>query len=343
MNVAQNVSLRDYSTMRLGGSAAYLIEVQSRGEVEQALKWADANKVSAIMIGIGSNIIWGDEGYPGLVIVNKIMLFEKFEEDQDNTYITIGGGENWDSVVARSVADGLSGIEALSLIPGTAGATPVQNVGAYGQEISDVLVSVEAYDHKTSKFVTLAGSNCGFSYRNSRFKTTDHGRFFITSLTIHLTRTNPEPPFYASVQTYFEAHKITAYTPAILRDAVVAIRRAKLPDPAQVANNGSFFANPIIDESHLINLINRYPTISFWRLDNSKSKISAAWLVEHAGFGSFHDDQTGMATWPTQSLVFVNEHAKTTADLLRFKQKVVEKVKELFNIELEQEPELIGA
>lgn len=329
--------------MRLGGSAAFLTEAHSREEVEQAIKWADESNLTAIMIGIGSNIIWGDSGYPGLVIVNKISGYDKFEEDQENTYIKIGGGENWDSVVARSVAEGLSGIEALSLIPGTAGATPVQNVGAYGQEISDVLVSVEAYDHKSREFTAIAGSECGFSYRTSRFKTTDHGRFFITSLTLHLTRTNPQPPFYASVQGYFEEHNITSYTPKVLRDAVVAIRRAKLPDPGQVANNGSFFANPVIDESHLIQLLNIHPTISYWRLDNNKSKISAAWLVEKAGFGSVHDQETGMATWPSQALVFVNEHAKNTADLLRFKQKVVTRVKEEFGITLEQEPELIGS
>lgn len=343
MQIQQNIPLSQHSTMRLGGAAAYLTEAHSRQEVEQAVKWADNNNLPVMMIGDGSNIIWGDNGYLGLVIINKIIGYEKFDEDQENVYIRIGGGENWDSVVGRTVADGLTGIEALSLIPGTTGATPVQNVGAYGQEISDVLVSVEAYDHKVGQFVTIAGNNCGFSYRNSRYKTTDRGQFFITSLTLHLLRGNPLPPFYASVQSYFVAHNITSYTPKVLREAVVAIRQSKLPDPAKVANNGSFFANPVIDDSQLNELLKRHTNISYWRLDNGKAKISAAWLVEQAGFKAFHDPQTGMATWPTQALVFVNENAKSTADLLRFKQKVVSKVQEMFGITLVQEPELIGA
>ncbi len=342
MDIKQNVSLRDHSTMRLGGNAAYLVEVKTRQEVEQAARWAKEKQLPVVMIGDGSNIIWSDAGFEGLVIVNRIMRYEKFEEDAENVYITIGGGENWDSVVERTVADGLSGIEALSLIPGTAGATPVQNVGAYGQEISETLVSVECFDNQTGQSTTIPNSDCGFAYRDSRFKSADKGRFFITGLTLHLRRGNPEPPFYDSVQSYFEEHGVKSYTPAVLRDAVIQIRRSKLPDPAQVANNGSFFGNPIIDESLLTDLLANYPNMSYWRLDNDKVKLSAAWLVEQAGFKAFHDQATGMATWPAQSLVFVNEHAKTTADLLAFKQKVVEKVSAMFEIKLTQEPELIG-
>ncbi len=327
--------------MRLGGSAAFLTEVKTRQEVQQAIEWADSQSLPSIMIGVGSNIIWADEGYPGLVIVNKIIKYEKFEEDPENVYITIGGGENWDSVVGRSVMDGLTGIEALSLIPGTAGATPVQNVGAYGQEISNTLVSIEAYDHQSKQFVTIPNIDCGFSYRNSRFKTSDRGRFFITGLTLHLSKANPEPPFYASVQAYFDQHVIANPTPQVLRDAVIAIRQSKLPDPDKVANNGSFFANPIIDESMLNELLARYEDISYWRIGDGKAKVSAAWLLEKAGFKGAHDAETGMATWAAQALVFVNEQAKSTADLLKFKQKVLDKVQSMFGITLEQEPEYI--
>lgn len=343
MDIAKNVSLKDHSTMRLGGVAAYLVDVSSRGEVEEAVKWAGDNNMPAIMIGGGSNIIWPDSGYPGLVIVNRITGFEKFDEDNENTYLTIGSGENWDSVVARSVADGLTGIEALSLIPGTAGATPIQNVGAYGQQISDVLVSVEVYDNQDKKFLTIPNTDCGFSYRNSRFKSADKNRFFITGLNIHLRRGNPQPPFYPSVQGYFDENGITSYTPQALREAVIAIRSSKLPDPAKVANNGSFFTNPIIDDSQLTDLLAKYPTVHYWRLDSKKCKISAAWLVEQAGFKGVHDAETGMATWPNQALVFVNEKANSTADLLKFRQKVIDKVSSMFDISLVQEPELIGS
>jgi UDP-N-acetylmuramate dehydrogenase len=342
MNPQQNVSLAGYSTMGLGGNAAYLVEIHDRAEVPQAVAWARERKLPILMIGGGSNIVWRDEGFSGLVLVNKINRFEPFEEDETNVYLTIGAGENWDSVVARSVEVGLTGIEALSLIPGSAGATPVQNVGAYGQDISQTLVSVEAFDTQTSAFTTIPVSDCAFGYRTSRFKTIDRHRFLITALTLHLTRGNPQPPFYAAVQTYFDAHEIHTYTPAVLREAVLSIRNAKLPDPAVVRNTGSFFANPIIDEGALFQLRDSYPTMPSWDTDEAgKVKIPAAWLLDNAGLKGIHDQPTGMATWPTQPLVLVNEAAKSTADLLAFKQKIIETVQQKFGITLEQEPELL--
>jgi UDP-N-acetylmuramate dehydrogenase len=326
--------------MGLGGPAAYLVEVTSRAEVGEALRWAGEHKVPAVMIGEGSNVIWGDTGYPGLVMVDKILGYEAFEEDETNVYLTLGSGEPWDAVVALSVEAGLTGIEALSLIPGTVGATPVQNVGAYGQEISQTLTTVEAFDAQTGSFVTLPGGDCGFAYRTSRFKTTDRGRFYITSLVLHLTKGNPAPPFYSSVQAYFDEHSVTNYSPAALREAVIAIRTSKLPDPATVRNTGSFFANPIITDAQLVDLQSVFEPLPYWSVDGG-AKLSAAWLIDQAGFKDYHDTVTGMATWPKQSLVLINENAKTTADLLAFKQKIVEAVQAKFDITLEQEPELL--
>ena len=326
--------------MGLGGPAAYLLEVTERMQLLQALAWAQDHKVPAIMVGGGSNIVWQDSGFPGLVIVNSILRYEVFEEDDTNVYITVGAGEVWDSVVERSVAAGLTGIEALSLVPGKTGAVPVQNVGAYGQEISETLTTVEAFDTQAGDFVTLAGSDCAFGYRTSRFKTIDRGRFFITAITLQLTLGNPLPPFYASVQAYFDEHRITAPAPADLRQAVIAIRTAKLPDPAVVHNTGSFFANPIISKGQFINLQASYPDLPHWDAAGG-IKLSAAWLIEQAGFKDYHDNETGMATWPRQPLVLVNEKARSTADLLTFKQKIVEAVQAKFGITLEQEPELL--
>ena len=342
MNVRQNVPLRDHSTMRLGGAAAYLTDIADRHEVPEAVAWATSHNLPLIMIGIGSNIVWSDKGFPGLVLVNKIMGYEQQDEDSENTYITIKSGENWDVIVKRTVEQGLTGIEALSLIPGTVGATPVQNVGAYGQEIADTLVSIEAYDTQQKQFVTIPKTDCAFGYRTSRFKTTDKGRFLITGLTLHLWRSSPAPPFYASVQTYFTIHNITNLTPQALRNAVIAIRTAKLPDPAIVANTGSFFANPIVDDATFLQLQTDFPEIVHWNTSDGQVKLSAAWLIEQAGFKDAHDSETGMATWPKQALVLINEHAKSTADLLRFKQKIVDKVQTMFGIALLQEPELIG-
>lgn len=328
--------------MGLGGAAAYLLEIRDRMVVAEAFSWARSRSLPILMIGGGSNIVWRDEGFPGLVLVNKIDGLETYEEDENNVYLTIGAGENWDSVVERSVAAGLTGIEALSLIPGTAGATPIQNVGAYGQEISETLVSVVAFDTETGQFVTIPAADCGFGYRTSRFKAAEHGRFFITSLTLHLTKGNPMPPFYASVQTYFDKNDVTEYTPAALREAVIAIRSAKLPDPAVVHNTGSFFANPVVEEYTLRNLQQTYTSVPYWETDQpGKVKLSAAWMIEQAGLKDTHDQATGMATWAAQPLVLVNEHARSTADLLAFKQRIIDTVQQKFGVSLRQEPELL--
>ncbi|HSX52940.1 MAG TPA: UDP-N-acetylmuramate dehydrogenase [Patescibacteria group bacterium] len=342
MQIQQNAPLSQHSTMRLGGTAANLTEVTDRAQVAEAVSWADQHKLPIIMIGQGSNIVWTDQGFPGLVIVNKIKHYEVYNEDDENVYITIGAGEIWDSVVERAVASGLTGIEALSLIPGTTGATPVQNVGAYGQEISNTLVSVEAYDRQAKQLATIASADCKFGYRTSRFKTVDKEQFLITTITLHLRRGNPLPPFYDSVQTYFDSHQISQPTPAQLREAVIAIRTAKLPDPAQVANNGSFFTNPIISKAEFEQLRAKHRELGYHDTSDGRIKLSAAELIELAGFKNMHDSETGMATWPQQALVLINEHAHSTADLLKFKQKIVDRVQAMFGIALQQEPELIG-
>jgi UDP-N-acetylmuramate dehydrogenase len=376
MNILQNVSLAAYSTMGLGGSAKYLVEITSRGEVREALDWARAKALATVMIGGGSNIIWQDTGFPGLVMIDKILGYDlRVDNTTDDVYLTLGSGEPWDSVVERSVAAGLTGIEALSLIPGSAGATPVQNVGAYGQEIAQTLVTIEAFDTQAGgdgqagDFVTLRASDCAFGYRTSRFKTTDRGRFYITGITLQLTQGKPLPPFYGALQTYLEARNITEYTPASIREAVIAIRSSKLPDPAVIHNTGSFFGNPIISDTEFSKLLKTSskqtvrpttsetgisardtdnpapasapPYIPHWPLDNGSVKLSAAWLIEQVGFKNYDDPETGMATWPQQSLVLVNKSAHSTADLLKFKQKIIDAVRAKFNITLQQEPELL--
>lgn len=327
--------------MRLGGNAAYAVDIQSRDDLMQAVVWARQHSLPIIMVGSGSNIVWRDEGFNGLLLVNKIMGYEARAESETDYYLTLGAGENWDSIVARTVTAGLTGIESLSLIPGTVGATPVQNVGAYGQEISQTLVSIEAYDTQTDKLINIPAPDCAFGYRTSRFKTTDHGRFLISGILLHLMRGQMQPPFYPALQKYLDEHNIHDYSPQSIRAAVVDIRQAKLPDPAQIGNNGSFFANPIIVHENLVPLLESYSNLVYWQQDDGRAKLSAAWLVEQAGFKDFHDTETGMATWPSQSLVLINEHAKNTADLLKFKQKIIDTVQQKFGITLEQEPELL--
>lgn len=328
--------------MRLGGKAAYLTRIKDKHELVNALEWANKRKLRTIMIGGGSNTIWTDKGFDGLVIVNRIQQLSFTTANNKEVYVSIGAGEIWDDVVQQCVIKGLSGIEALSLIPGSSGATPVQNVGAYGQEIADTLISLEAFDSLHQKFVTITNKECGFGYRTSRFKTVDKHRFFIVSITICLRQGLMEPPLYPALQRYLDSKNIKVYTPQAIRDAVVHIRRSKLPDPAKVANNGSFFANPVVDRPTFVALEVQHPGVPHWETAEGKIKISAAWLLEQAGFKGVHNKSTGMATWPKQPLVLINETARTTDDLLTFKRKIVSRVRRKFGITLVQEPELLG-
>lgn len=336
----ENVLLSNYSTMRLGGPARYLLEIKSPSEIEPALSWAEEKDLKVIMIGQGSNIVWNDAGFDGLVLVNKIMGLE-IQDNEYQAFAVIGAGEPWDSVVARIVDAGLSGIEHLSLIPGTAGATPIQNVGAYGKEIADVLVCVQAYDRQTKQMVIVSKSNCGFSYRRSRFNGVDKNRFLITSVTLALTHDNPMPPFYPALEAYLKTNNITEHTAKTIRQAVIAVRNSKLPDPAKVANCGSFFANPIIDNMQVEQLIEQYPGIPRWEIDSDNTKLSAAWMLEQLKLKGYHEPNTGMAIWDNHSLVLVNEHAPNTASLLAFRDAIIKKVEAKYGVTLKQEPELI--
>jgi UDP-N-acetylmuramate dehydrogenase len=341
VKITENVPLSGHSTMRLGGPARYLAEAGSQDELVELVDWATAQSLPLLIIGGGSNIIWRDEGFSGLVIVNKIKGREILAADDQSATLRIGAGEVWDEVVGWTVEQNLSGLEFLSLIPGSAGAGPVQNIGAYGGELSSCLVEVAIFDKQTHSFGSIAAPECGFGYRTSRFKTTDKGRFVITSLVLKLKKTNPTPPFYEVLQNYLSEHGINQFAPAVIRQAVIAIRSAKMPDPALIANNGSFFTNPIISQQQFDELKSRYDAIKGWPASEGRVKLAAGWLVEQAGFKGYHDAETGMATSDKQALVLINEHAQSTADLLKFKQKIVDKVFEMFGVTLEQEPELL--
>lgn len=338
----ENVPLSNYSTMRLGGPARYLTEIHDHHDIPKVLEWAESNNLPAIMIGRGSNIVWRDEGFPGVVLVNRIQGYD-MQDQGEQQFLMIGSGEIWDEVVARSVSAGYSGLESLSLIPGTAGATPIQNVGAYGREIADVLVCVQAYDCKEKKMVVIPKSDCGFTYRNSRFKGEDKNRFFITSITVSLTKSPPMPPFYANVEIWLRNKGVTgkAISAAAIREAVVDIRNSKLPDPAIVANCGSFFHNPIISLYDLEQIRSDYPNITYWAVGDDQAKVSAGWLLEQLGLKGYHEPNTGMAIWDKQALVFVNEKATHTAQLIAFRDAIQAAVKQKFGITLQQEPEMI--
>lgn len=337
--------------MRLGGPARYLAHIASKTDLEEAVQWARQEKMPLIMIGGGANVIFQDKGFDGLVLINDIPGIHTEERGSD-WIITVGAGEIWDDVVKQSVELHLTGIESLSLIPGKTGAAVVQNIGAYGQEVSKVIESVEAYDLKTNRFVTIKPDKCDFSYRASRFNRQDKGRFLITALTFRLHKGVQLAPFYKDVETFFSEYDVHDPQPADIRDAVCAIRIRKLPNPSEKPNCGSFFYNPIVSMTEFDEIIKKHPEINEappgwpqpprWYLPDGNVKLSAARLMELCGYKAYRDKTTGMATWPFQTLVLINEKAQSTADLLAFRKKITDAVYKEFGVMLEQEPELIG-
>lgn len=342
MQIQENVSLAPYSTMRLGGDARFLAEVTDEDELVEALTFANEKQLATHIVGDGSNTVFGDKGFDGLVIVVSLIGVTK-KASGEALLLDVSSGENWDGIVQLSVNEGFCDIAALSAIPGTAGAAPVQNIGAYGQQVSDSLVSVRAYDTTVDNFVTISRQDCNFSYRGSRFNTGDRGRFIITQITLRLSHTSVGPPFYQDLSAYFEHHAINqnAVSPSQLREAVTAIRAIKLPNPSVVANNGSFFRNPVVSANEFENLKQTFPELKAHKTDDGNLKLYGAQLIELVGMKDYHSAETGMATWKNQALVLVNESAKTTSDLLQFKQTIVDSVYKKFGVTLTQEPEFV--
>jgi UDP-N-acetylmuramate dehydrogenase len=341
MKIMHDVPLGQYSTMRLGGLASSLVHCSTNDDLIEAIKYAEDNNLEIIMVGGGSNIIWSDEGFSGLIIVNKFPGFEVKTNTNSEYTVRVGAGETWDSVVERTVADGASGIEALSLIPGTTGATPIQNVGAYGQDVSKVIESVEVYDIAEKVFKILGCEQCGFAYRKSIFNTSEKGKYFILAVNFKLNKGEMKPPFYDSLQKYLTKNHVTDFSPKSIRQSVINIRSAVLPDPAKVANCGSFFANPIVDSETFKRILESYPNLQYWPTSNSMYKLAAGWLCEQAQLKGYKDSETGMGTWRDHALVFVNETAKHTSDLLAFKQKIIKIIQDKYGVTLLQEPELL--
>ena len=337
MNIRENVPISELTTMRLGGNARYVIEITSEEDAESAYAFADDKNLPIYVLGSGSNIIGRDGGFNGVILVNKIMGMGVYEEEHDGVIdLYANSGELLDDFVAYSVQRGWHGIEALSAIPGTVGAAPVQNVGAYGQEIAQTLVLVRAYDELLEEFVDIPVYDMDLGYRHSIFNSGDKvGRYFITKVVVRLTREKMQPPFYNSLQAWLDQHGVTEYTPEIIRHAVCEIRAAKLPDPALIASSGSFFKNVYLTSDEEISAA-RARGIPVW----DGGKIPSGWLIEHAGLKGqvFH----GMRVSDKASLVLINESARDYADLAAAREEIIRIVREKFGYTLEQEPMELG-
>lgn len=336
MDIHTQVSLKNLLTMRIGGPAAFFAEIHTPAEAQTLYKNAKNKGVPFFTLGGGSNLLAQDAGYKGLVARIRIPGFEVIADDLNTTTLKIGAGENWDSVVERTVAMNLSGIETMSAIPGTAGAAPVQNVGAYGQEIADTLVSLEAYDTHTDTFVVLRNADCGFSYRHSIFRGEATNRYIITSITLKLSKNLPSPPFYEALQAYLDERSITLYTHQAIRDAVIAIRKDKLPDPAEKPSAGSFFKNAIVEAWQYNDLKTKYPALKAYEMGDGRVKLYTGWLIETAGFKG--ELLHGIRVNEKNCLVLINESAGSYADLAAARDDIINKVRDTFQIIIEQEP-----
>jgi UDP-N-acetylmuramate dehydrogenase len=336
MDIHTDIPLKNYTTMRLGGNARFMVEVHTPEDIAEVCRNAHAHNLPIFILGGGSNVIVRDAGFNGIIIRNRIPGFEIIEDQASHTILKIGAGENWDETVKKTVDLHLSGIEAMSAIPGTAGAAPVQNVGAYGQEVADTLVSLEAYDIHEGRLVSLSSEDCGFSYRHSIFRGDSAGRYAIISITLKLYKSVPQPPFYKAVQEYFDTHGITIFTSQAVRDAVITIRTDKLPDPALTPNTGSFFKNAIIEDWQLNDLRKEYPDIPTYDMPDGRFKVPTGWLIEQTGLKgkTLH----GMRVHDKNALVLINESAKNYADLASARDEIMGAVRDQFHITIEQEP-----
>ena len=336
MDIHTDIPLKNYVTMRLGGNARFMTDIHSSAEVAQIVQKAAAQNLHMYVLGGGSNTVVRDEGFDGLVLRNRIPGFEVVADTASDTTIKIGAGEDWDSVVKRTVDMNLIGIECLSAIPGTAGAAPVQNIGAYGQEVAETLISLEAYDIQDGQHVTLTNEQCGFSYRHSIFRGESAGRYIITSITLRLYKAAPQPPFYRAVQDYLDTNNVTLYTAKALRDAVMAIRKDKLPDPKERPNNGSFFKNAIVEDWQLSDLRAKYPDVPSYDMPDGRFKVPTGWLIEQTGLKGqlLH----GMRVHDKNALVLINESAASYADLAAARDEIIGAVRDTFRIIIEQEP-----
>lgn len=302
-----------------------LVELHSEGYL---------NNNSILILGEGSNILF-TKHYEGLVLLNQLRKIEVVEEDEHWIYLKVKGGENWSALVDYTVNQGWGGLENMSLIPGTVGAAPVQNIGAYGVELHNVLVEVEAFDMQKGNTVIFSNQECGFGYRSSIFKTKFKGRFFILSVILKLSKQPKLKLDYAPLKKTFEKRDIETVQLGEVSKAVKEIRRSKLPDPEKLGNAGSFFKNPVVTFSKIEKLVARCPEMPFFIVDELNYKIAAGWLIEKAGWKGKRVGDAGVHK--DQALVLVNYGVATGEEIFNLSEKILKSVYQEFGIELERE------
>lgn len=334
MKIRENVKIAELTTMRLGGEAKLLIDIEQKAEIPEVFRKLKDQGMRFFILGEGANTLGRDEGFLGAIVRNRIRGIKIVEEGEEEILIRGEGGENWDDFVGFASDLGWSGIEAMSAIPGSLGAAPVQNIGAYGQEIGDVVEEIEVFEFRTGEFKRFGREELDFGYRKSIFNQgSEVGKYFIVGVVVRLKKATLRPPFYTSLQKYIDENQETDFSPKNIRKMVRAVRGQKLPAPKEIASAGSFFKNIYLDEKKAEEA--RSKGIQVWS-ENGKNVLNSGWLIEQAGLKG--REFYGMRVSEKAALVLINESAKSFADLEKAREEIKQIVKQKFGYELEQEP-----
>jgi UDP-N-acetylmuramate dehydrogenase len=337
--LAENVSLEGRNTFRVPARAAMMADVTRAEALSELFDFAMLREGPVLVLGEGSNILFAGD-HPGVVICLAMAGTRILEDDGAHALVRADAGVNWNDFVRWTLGKGLAGLENTSLIPGTVGACPIQNIGAYGTEVREFIETVEAYHRGTQQLKRISNADCEFGYRDSMFKRSLED-WTITAVEFRLPRERELRLDYAGVKEELAAMGVAEPRPSQVAEAISRIRTRKLPNPALIGNAGSFFKNPVLPLAQAEALREAHPGVPVFGNDADVRKISAAWLIEQAGWKGFRDGDAGISA--QHSLVLVNHGRATGAQLLALAHRVADSVQEKFGVALEPEPRIIGA
>jgi UDP-N-acetylmuramate dehydrogenase len=337
MHINAQVDLRHLNTFHVSAKAAYHVQVVNVAELIESLAWARQRELPFMLLGQGSNILFQHD-YPGLVIEVQLRGIRLLSQNDAYTDVEAMAGENWHGFVMHCLDQGFYGLENLSLIPGTVGAAPVQNIGAYGVEIKDSLLALQALDIASGELKNFSNAECEFSYRSSVFKRELLGRYVICNVTFRLPREPRVSIAYPALKQALAGVEPDELTPRLVSETICHIRRSKLPDPEQLGNAGSFFWNPHVSEEQFAELRVRWPSLPGYP-EQQGIKIPAAWLIEQAGWKGYREGEVGVHD--KHALVLVNHGAASGAELLALSRRIQASVLAMFGINLQPEVRII--
>jgi UDP-N-acetylmuramate dehydrogenase len=333
----ENASLAHRNTLRVDARATLLAEIRDASKLPELLNFPAVRDSRLLVLGEGSNMLFTGD-FDGTVLAMATRGVQ-VESDGDSARIAVAAGERWDDFVRWTLGQGFAGLENLILIPGTVGAAPIQNIGAYGCEVAEFVESVEAWDIRERQVVTLDRAACAFAYRDSLFKS-EPGRYIVTAVRFLLPRSRPLRTDYAGIEEQLARMGVAYPAPFHVAEAVVHLRTSKLPDPAVIGNAGSFFKNPIVDATLAAQLKQAHAMLPVWPQPDGRAKLSAAWLIETAGFKGLREGDAGISN--RHALVLVNHGKATGPQLWALAQKVMAGVQSTFGVRLKPEPVVIG-